>query len=153
MVFDFIYHEHISAFSVRPVESFFARHGMELIDLQRVPTKGGSLRYTIQLKGGPRKVLPIVEEMRALEAEQGLDRLETFKAFQKKIEAAKQRVLPLVLRLKDEGKKLAGYGASATTTTLVYHFELGNHIDYMVDDYAAKQNHFSPGLHIQVLRA
>src|ERR1051326_1015695 len=59
MVFDFIYHEHISCFSVRPVELFFGRHGMELIDVDRVPTKGGSLRYTIQLQGGPRPVLEL----------------------------------------------------------------------------------------------
>jgi SAM-dependent methyltransferase len=151
MVFDFIYHEHISAFSVKPLEIFFRRHGMDLIDVQRVPTKGGSLRYTVQLAGGPRKTSPAVEEMKSLEAQQGLDKLETFKTFAAKIDAAKQSALALVRRLKGEGKRLAGYGASATTTTLIYHFGLGPFIEYMVDDYTAKQNLFSPGLHIPVL--
>jgi SAM-dependent methyltransferase len=151
MVFDFIYHEHISAFSVKPLGIFFKRHGMELIDVQRIPTKGGSLRYTVQPADGPREVSPVVEEMKALETQQGLDRPETFKSFAAKIETAKQQVLSLVRRLKGEGKKLAGYGASATTTTLIYHFEIGSFIEYMVDDYPAKQNLFSPGLHIPVL--
>jgi SAM-dependent methyltransferase len=151
MVFDFIYHEHISCFSVSPVELFFRRHGMELIDVQRIPTKGGSLRYTFQPVGGPRKVAPVIGELKTLEEQQGLGRPETFKAFSDRIESAKQQVLTLLKRLKDEGKRIVGYGASATTTTLVYHFELGSYIDYMVDDYASKQNLFSPGLHIPVL--
>ena len=151
MVFDFIYHEHISSFSVKPVELFFLRHGMELIDVQRVPTKGGSLRYTIQLAGGPRRVSPVIEELKTEEAEQGLHRPETFKAFNDRIESAKEAVLTLLRRLKHEGRTIAGYGASATTTTLIYHFELGNFIEYIVDDYSAKQNLFSPGLHIPVL--
>lgn len=151
MVFDFIYHEHISSFSVKPVELFFLRHGMELIDVQRVPTKGGSLRYTIQLAGGPRRVSPVIEELKTEEAEQGLHCPETFKAFNDKIESAKAAVLSLLRRLKHEGRTIAGYGASATTTTLIYHFELGNFIEYIVDDYSAKQNLFSPGLHIPVL--
>ena len=151
LVFDFIYHEHISSFSVKPVELFFRRHGMELIDVQRVPTKGGSLRYTIQLAGGPRRVSPVIDELKAEEARQGLHRPETFKAFNARIESAKQAVLTLLRRLKTEGKSFAGYGASATSTTLIYHFELGNFIEYFVDDYVAKQNLFSPGLHIPVL--
>jgi hypothetical protein len=46
---------------------------------------------------------------------------------------------------------IAGYGASASTTTLIYHFELGESIEYLLDDYPAKQGLLSPGLHIPVL--
>lgn len=151
MVFDFFYHEHLSAFAVRPVERFFRRHGLELIDALRVPTKGGSLRYSLQLQGAGRPVSASVPELRDLEERQGLDRPELFRDFSKRIEDAKQQVLPLVRRLRDEGHGLAGYGASATTTTLVYHFELGRLIDFLVDDYPAKQGLLSPGLHLPVL--
>ena len=151
MVFDFFYHEHLSAFAVRPVDRFFRRHGLELIDALRVPTKGGSLRYSLQLEGGKRPVSAAVGELSELERRQGLDRPELFRAFSRRIETAKQEVLALVRRLKDEGHALAGYGASATTTTLMYHFELGELIDYLVDDYAAKQGLLSPGLHLPVL--
>lgn len=151
MVFDFIYHEHISSFAVKPVELFFRRHGLELVDVLRVPTKGGSLRYTIQLADGPRKVAPIVAQLKELEARQGLDRPETFSQFNARIESAKQAVLGFLRPLKAQGKKIAGYGASATTTTLLYHFELGGLLDYLVDDYPAKQGLLSPGLHLPVL--
>jgi len=151
MVFDFIYHEHISSFAVKPVALFFQRHGLELVDVLRVPTKGGSLRYTIQLAGGPRKVAPIVGELLALEAQQGLDQPEMFRAFNARIERAKADTLAVLQQLKAEGKSVAGYGASATTTTLVHHFDMGGLIDYLVDDYPAKQGTFSPGLHLPVL--
>ena len=151
MVFDFIYHEHISSFAVKPVALFFQRHGLELVDVLRVPTKGGSLRYTVQRAGGPRPVAPIVGELLALEARQGLDQPEMFRAFNARIERAKADTLAVLHRLKAEGKSVAGYGASATTTTLIYHFGMGGLVDYLVDDYPAKQGTFSPGLHLPVL--
>jgi SAM-dependent methyltransferase len=150
-VFDFLYHEHLSAFSVQPVESFFRRHGMELIDAVRVPTKGGSLRYAVQFEGGPRAVSPAVGALREEEERQGLDTPELFERFSAEIEKAKQDTLGLARRLKQEGRSVAGYGASATTTTLIYHFELGDVVEYLVDDYEAKQGTLSPGLHLPVL--
>jgi len=100
-----------------------------------------------------RKVSPIVAELKELEARQGLDQPATFREFNARIESAKQATLTLLRRLKAEGKKIAGYGASATTTTLVYHFDLGGLLDYLVDDYPAKQGLLSPGLHIPVVRS
>lgn len=151
MVFDFIYHEHISAFAVRPVERFVRRFGLELIEVQRVPTKGGSLRYTIQLEGGPRPVTPSVAELAREEEEQGLDRPEIFHEFAERIERARRDVLEYLRPRRERGATIVGYGASATTTTLVHHFELGPLLDYFVDDYEAKQGLYSPGLHLPVL--
>ncbi len=57
----------------------------------------------------------------------------------------------LLAKLKSEGKTMAGYGASATTTTLIYHFGLGDYLDYLVDEYSRKQNTLTPGMHLPVL--
>jgi SAM-dependent methyltransferase len=150
LVFDFIYHEHLSAFSVAPVQRFFQFMGMHLIDIQRVPTKGGSLRYTIQLSGGPRTVSPSVTTMLKYEETIGLYRPETFKAFLVKIDELRQLTAAHLKKLKTEGKTIAGYGASITGTTLISHFGIGEYLDYLVDDNPTKQGRFSPGLHIPV---
>jgi SAM-dependent methyltransferase len=150
MVFDFIYHEHLSSFSVTPLVGFFRRHNMELIDVERVPTKGGSLRYTVQLAGGARPVSSSVGEFLAEERRCGLGRIHTFEAFGANIESAKEKLVSLLEKLKRDGKTMAGYGASATTTTLIYHFGLGPYLDYLVDEYSRKQNLLSPGLHLPV---
>lgn len=151
MVFDLIYHEHLSYYSVRPLQAFFRRHQMELINAERVDARGGSLRYTVQLLGGPREVSPSVASLAKLEADFGTDRPETFRLFAARIERAKKQLLGLLEDLKRQGKTIAGYGASATTTTLVYHFGLRDFLDYIVDDYVVRQNLFSPGDHIPVV--
>ena len=151
MVFDFFYHEHLSAFAVMPLERFFPRHGLELIDALRVPTKGGSLRYTVQLEGGPRSRADAVDEFRDEERRQGLASPDLYAEFDAKIDRTRSEVAELVHRLKRDGATIAGYGASATTTTLAYHFGLGDLVDYIFDDYPAKQGLLSPGLHIPVV--
>ena len=150
-IFDFIYHEHLSSFRVAPLVPFFRRHGMELMHVQRVPTKGGSLRYTIQLASGRRPVTAAVAELLAEENRRGLDRLETFKAFAADIAALKDQLHALLDRLVKENKTVAGYGASATSTTFIYELGLGQYLSYLVDEYPRKQNTLSPGLHLPVL--
>lgn len=151
MVFDFIYHEHLSYFSVKPLESFFPRYGLELCDIDRVPTKGGSLRYYVQRRGGGRSVSRVVGELIAYERDMGLDRKEIFQEFCSRINKRKSQLLEKLRELKAQGKTIAGYGASATTTTLIYHFGISEMMDYIVDDNPAKQNTYSPGFHIPVV--
>ena len=73
------------------------------------------------------------------------------RAFERRIDSAKDTVLEKVRSLHASGKRIAGYGASATTTTLLYHFGLNEYLTFIADDYPAKQNLFSPGHHIPVL--
>lgn len=151
MIFDFIYHEHLSYFSVKPLMTFLRRFGIEMIDIERVPTKGGSLRYFFQLVNGPRNISKRISELLTYENRLGLDRVEPFKAFGEKILRSKTQLNTVLLNLKSKNKTIAGYGGSATSTTLIYYFELGKVMDYIVDDNPTKQYTFSPGYHIPVL--
>jgi len=150
-VFDFIYHEHLSSFSVRPMQALFQRVGLELIAVERVVTKGGSLRYFVQRGGGPLSDDGTVENMLAFEARIGLYRKETFVAYADKIQGLKAQTLDFLVAAKRDGKSVAGFGASITGTTLIYHFDIGKYLDYLVDDNPAKQDRFSPGIHLPVL--
>jgi SAM-dependent methyltransferase len=150
MVFDFAYHEHLSYFSVTPLLGFCRKHGLQLTDARHVPTKGGSLRYMIQHAADGRTSSPALAEIVKQEEAVGTRRPETFRAFRTEIEKAKAALLGELERLIAGGKTIAGYGASATTTTLVYHFDLGGILSFIVDDYPAKQNLFSPGHHIPI---
>ncbi len=151
MVFDFIYHEHLTYFSAKPLASFFKSKGLEMIHVQRVATKGGSLRYTMQRAGGPRKASPEVARLLALEEKTGLHQPKTYKDFAARVDKSKAEVAGLLKKLKTQGKTIAAYGASATSTTFIYHFGIVKLLDYFVDDYKLKQNTFSPGAHIPVL--
>lgn len=150
MVFDFIYHEHLSYFTLKPLRKFFRSHDMELIDVERIPIKGGSIRCTVQLADGLRNESASVKQMDELETEIGIHNTDYFKVFESRINNAKQQLLNLLRDLKDSGKSIVGYGASATTTTLIYHFEIMKILDFIVDDNLAKNNLYSPGCHIPV---
>lgn len=150
-LFDNIYHEHLSYFSVKPLERFFDRLGMELVSIERVPTKGGSLRAFVQLAGGPLSRSPSVEEHLGLEATGRLHRPASFIAMGDKIDAARDALAGLLSDLDTGGKAIAGYGASVGATTLTYHFGLGEQLDFLVDDDELKQGLFSPGYHLPIL--
>jgi len=150
-VFDFIYHEHLSSFSVRPMQALFQRVGLNLIAVERVTTKGGSLRYFVQRAAGPLSDDGTVANMLAFEDRIGLYRKETFVAYADKIQGLKNQTLDFLISAKRDGKSIAGFGASITCTTLIYHFDIGKYLDYLVDDNPAKQDRFSPGIHLPVL--
>lgn len=148
---DTVFHEHLSYFAVRPLASFFHRHGLTLIDAYRVPTKGGSLRGVVQRRDGPRPVAASVRELSAREAEAGLDRPETYQALSTTLQQRKAEILALVRDWKSQGKTIAAYGAAVGLTTMIYHFGLGEYLTFLVDDNPGKQGFFSPGLHLPVL--
>ena len=150
MVFDFIYHEHLTAFSVRPVQALFGRFGLELVAAQRVATKGGSLRYFVQRPGGPLRKDGSIEDLLASERKMGLYDKETYARFADRIDDLKKKTRHFLEKAKMAGKSIAGFGASITGTTLIYHFEIGEYLEYLVDDNPAKQGRFSPGLHLPV---
>jgi len=150
MVFDFLYHEHVSAFSVKPIKLLFESIGLTLIAVERINTKGGSLRYYVQRSNGPLRDDGSVTTLLKEEEDKGLYGREIYNNYQDKIQALKKQTLDFLIQAKKEGKSVAGFGASVTCTTLIYHFEIGQYIDYLVDDNPAKQGLFSPGIHLPV---
>ncbi len=150
-VFDNFYHEHLSYFSVRPLESFFRAEGMEMIDVEHLPTKGGSIRGFVQFKGGPRKVKDSVVEYLNLEKEQKMDDPETFEKFYQKISTEGGRLRNILQGIKDKGESIVGYGASIGVTTMIYEWKLRDFLDFLVDDNESRFGLVSPGLHLPVM--
>jgi SAM-dependent methyltransferase len=144
------FHEHVSYFSVKPLQTYFRSHGMELFDVQRMPTKGGSIRGFVQLAGGSRPVKPSVAEQVASEDQAGLGKIETYRAFQERIGRIRDALHKQLDAWKQEGKVIAGYGASVGVTTLLFQFDLGGRIDFLVDDNPVRYGLYSPGYHVPV---
>ena len=147
MVFDFIYHEHLSYFSILPLVRFFKQFDMQLIHVHEVGTKGGSLRYYWARNNSKWSPSKEVEELTLREVKAGIN-TEKFKDYETRIEAVKFQLLEFLEKHKEE--KIVGYGASATSTTLISHFELHKYFSYLVDDNVDKVNTFSPGYHVPV---
>lgn len=153
-LFDTIYHEHLSYHTVKPLRAFFAARDMDLFAVQRIDTHGGSLRGMVQHRGGRWPADGSVDRLVALEERLGLDRAETMRAFGRRVEALGEAFRAKVSAIKAEGRTIAGYGAPAKATTLMYQFGIGPEtIDFIVDDSPWKQGLLSPGLHIEVVPA
>lgn len=151
-LFDTIYHEHLSYHAVKPLSGLFERHGMELINVIRVSTHGGSLRGMAQVKGASRPRQSHVDELVALEESRGLYDPVTYQNFFERVQQRKADLVNVLHALKAQGKKVVGFGAPAKATTLMFHFGIGPQLlDYIIDDSPWKQGLYSPGHHILVV--
>ncbi|MCS6771612.1 MAG: class I SAM-dependent methyltransferase [Kiritimatiellae bacterium] len=151
MLLGTIFHEHLCYHAVRPLQAFLKRRGMELIDVKRVTIQGGSLIGIAQRIGGPRRVQPSVGELIALEDQRRLGDPATLRAFSREVDRVRDEMRSLLRRLHQEGNTLAGFGAARGGTLLLYHFELGPLLSFIVDDNPEKHGMYSPGHHIPVL--
>lgn len=151
-LFDTIYHEHLSYFSLKPLMVFFQRHGMKVFDAQRVSSHGGSIRVFIKRQGANYKVHPRVKKLLKEEEKRGLYSIKTYLGFSDKVRENKARLTRILGRLKAQGKTIVGYGAPAKGNTLLNYFGIGKDIlDYIVDDSPLKQGLYTPGTHIPVV--
>lgn len=150
---DTIYHEHLSYFFVESLERYFARHGLELIDAQRIWTKGGSIRGTVQLKGGPRKNADTVKAMIEAERRAGFPGDAPFRKMNAEVSALRTGVSQLVSARNAAGRKVAGYGASVGTMTLLQLFGIGPALDFVADDNPLCDAIAGPDYRMPVLRS
>lgn len=149
-VMDNVYHEHLCYFRLNPLVKFLKKHNLEVIEVERVETKGGSLRGIAQKIGGKRPVSAKVQERADMEEKVGLEAVEFYRDFASRMEAVRDDLVKLLTQLKNEGKSIAGYGASVGVTTLLYYYGADKFLNVLYDDNPIKQGLYSPGHHIPV---
>jgi hypothetical protein len=152
-LFDTVYHEHLAYHSLGPLSWFFADLGMSLVDAERVPTHGGSIRVTVSRSPGQRSsdrlcALIAAEEKLGLPLSTEL----RFAELRDRIDDRKRELRRLLLGAKMGGKRIAAYGAPAKATTLLHSFDLHREVfDYVVDDSQHKQGRYLPGTAIPIV--
>lgn len=151
LLFETIYHEHLDYHSVKPMQKFCERHGLRLFAAKHIPTKGGSLRGLVCHANSGRATESSVGELIRRETEAGIHTLAAHHVYGARIEKLKQDLLTLLRGLRQQGKRIAAFGAANAVTTLTHHFEIGEFIEFVVDDNPRKQGTFSPGYHTPVL--
>jgi hypothetical protein len=150
--FDTVYHEHFSYLSLGAVQRIFVAAGLRVWDVDELPTHGGSLRVYGCLVDSKRAVTDRVTEMLALERGHGMERVETFKVFQKRADKVKDDLLTFLIEQKRAGRRVAAYGAAAKGNTLLnYAGVKPDLLSYVCDAAAAKQGKYLPGSHLPIL--
>jgi SAM-dependent methyltransferase len=147
--FDTIYHEHLCYYSVTSANALFRRHGLTLVDVERLSIHGGSLRLYAQR--GVREPSATVRAMLAAEADSGMTRLDYYRGFAARVDGVKRQLGDLTRSLRAQGKRLAGYGAAAKGTILLNYVGMGADVlDFVVDRNVHKQGRFVPGVRLPI---
>ena len=146
--FDTIYHEHVYFFTLTPLVSLFARHGMDVFHVERLPIHGGSLRL-YACKKGAEPIRATVTETLDAEARLGVTGAAYYERFSEQAAKVKADMITFLAEQKAAGKRVAAYGASAKGSTLLnYIGEAAGSLEFIADRSTYKQGRLSPGLHI-----
>ncbi len=151
--FDTIYHEHFSYLSFYTVQKIFESQGLELFDVDEIPTHGGSLRiYAKHIEDSSKPIADNVGTLIKKESAKGLTRLSYYNNFQEKALKIKLDLTEFLLTAKRNRNKIAAYGAAAKGNTLLNYCGIKNDlIEYVVDANPHKQSKWLPASHIPVL--
>jgi SAM-dependent methyltransferase len=152
-LFDTIYHEHTSFHTIKPLCSFFKKHGLELFDCDMIPTHGGSIRVFVRHDKFYNKILSLIrfDKIDYLCYLEDKNMRHSVYKLKKDIKLLGLELREKLREIKDEGKTVCIYGTPAKATTLMYGLNIDeNQIQYAIDDNPLKQGTFTPGKHIPV---
>lgn len=149
-VFDYIYHEHLAHHSVAPLRRFFESVGMRLFDVERVQTKGGSIRCFACRQDASWEVNAVIDELVSLEQNTGLYDLATYESLRLFIDELGDRTRKTIDSIAGSGP-VAAYGASATSTVILHSLGLTERLSYLIDDNPERQGRLCPGTSCPVL--
>lgn len=150
--FDTIYHEHFSYFSFSTIDKIFEKQGLKLFDVEEIPTHGGSLRiYAKHVEDHSKKTSNRVDDLLQREQEFGITSIETYQDFENKVKSIKRKALTILIKLKNEGNTIVGYGAPGKGNTFLNYTGIKtDFLDYVVDRNTFKQGTYLPGTHIPI---
>lgn len=150
--YDMMYHDHESYYSLLALENFFKLFGMEVYDVKPISIHAGSMRFYVRNFCIGKKIISNnVLNLRNFEKKIGLQKLGTYKKFFSYITKTKKDLIELLTKLKKQGKKIAGYGASGRATAVMSFCDIDNKLlDYMIDDAPAKSGAYTPGNHLKI---
>ncbi len=151
VAFDTVYHEHVSYWALGPIQRLMRDHGMEVVDVERLPIHHGQLRFFVQ-RAGEGAVRDSVAQLLRYEEERGLRQFETYEQFAKRVYWIRQELTKTLDDLRQSGHRVVGYGAPAKGNTLLTYLNLGSDkLDYICDKSPFKQGRYTPGMHIPVV--
>ena len=149
---DTIYHEHLRYYSLRSLQWLFAAHGLEVFDVRRIPTHGGSIRVYAAING-VQPVSAAVHELLDSEDGCGLSDGTAFSTFRRRVTFSKVALYSLLEPLLRHGMAIYGVGAPSRATTLINYLGLSDGILAGVFEVptSRKVGRYIPGTRIPVI--
>ena len=150
-LFDTIYHEHFSYFSLVTIDRMAKRHGLKLFDVEQIGTHGGSLRVYLCRADAAHAVSSNVTALLAHERKIGFEDIASYVRFAAGVHRTKRQLLSFLIECKEKGARLCGYGAPGKGNTLLNYCGIGtDFLDFTVDRNPYKHGRYTPGMHIPI---
>lgn len=151
--YDMIYHEHLMYHSLIALSYLLNLFDMEIFDVERIPIHSGSIRvYAKNIGDDTREVHENVGGLVALERGMGLDSEGVFFKFSSDVVKKRDQIINIVNRLKSDGKRIIGYGASGRSSIHINFCGFSpKEVEYVIDMSPERQNRLIPGRHIRIV--
>ncbi len=150
--FDTIYHEHFSYYTLLTAERILADAGLRVVDVEELPTHGGSLRLFAAHVADDRPVEASVAALRERERAGGYHDLSGYGGFAERVAATKRDLLEFLIDARRSGARIAGYGAPGKGNTLLNYCGIRTDLlEFTVDRNPYKHGRYTPGTHIPIL--
>jgi len=150
--YDQFYNEHIYIFSLLSIKYLLKRYNLEVFNIEKLSTHGGSLRYFIKkISNNKFKINKKVKMQLDQELNFGLDKYSTYIKFKKNVEKSRKKLMEIFSKLKNKNKTIIGYGATAKVNTVLNFCKIKSEtLDYFLDTTPGKVGKFMPGSHLYV---
>ena len=150
--YDQFYNEHIYVFSLLSINNLIKKYRLEVFNIEKLNTHGGSLRYYIKkISNNKFEIHKKVKMQLNRELRYGINKYLTYIEFKNKVESSKKKLKQIFLRLKKKNKKIIGYGATAKSSTVLNYCNIKNEtLEYFLDTTPNKIGKYMPGTHIPI---
>ena len=150
--YDQFYNEHIYIFSLLSIKYLLKKHNLEVFNIKKITTHGGSLRYYIKKTSNNKlKINKNVKTHLEHELNFGLDKYSTYIKFKNNVEKSRKKLMDIFSKLKKRNKTIIGYGATAKVNTVLNFCKIKNEtLDYFLDTTPNKIGKFMPGSHLYI---
>jgi SAM-dependent methyltransferase len=150
--YDTVYHEHLCYFSITALLRLSDEVGLSIVRVDHTPVHGGSIRmYAGSREAYPEHAADVIAAAKK-EVAKGLTNTDTYMHFARDVQGNRDAVRSLLLKLKEQGKTVAGYGAPAKGNTLLNYCGITTDmLPYTVDKSPMKVGLYTPGMHLPVL--
>ncbi|MFI7244913.1 class I SAM-dependent methyltransferase [Streptomyces qinglanensis] len=150
--YDTIYHEHFQYYTVASATRALAAGGLALVDVELLPTHGGSIRLWARPTGAAGEPTPRVAEVLDREKAAGLQELTGYTEFSARVAKVRRDLLRFLIEAAERGETVVGYGAPGKGNTLLNHCGIRpDLLPYTVDRNPYKHGRFTPGTRIPIL--
>lgn len=147
--FDTICHEHTEYYSIHSIKYILSQANLFINDIGFNDINGGSFWLNVSKK---EKTTPLVDFYIEHEKSLGLLSIDIFENFKKQSSFLSSELKNLIIRLKNDGKKVFGLGASTKGNILLSYAGIDfTFLDYILEVNPNKFNCFTPGTKIPII--